>query len=413
MIETGESTFNLVIEIKEADNELAKKIDDNKIIRLFNEKVLIFNDSMNLVYSSIKDEAINWSKSDLELLKNRDFFYRLENNIDEIGMRRLYKGKYYLIMVSAEDIHGISKLNYLKYLLIAAFIISTLFVWILSFYLSNKSLEPLDHVTKNIQEITDKNLNTRIAESGRNDEVTALAHSFNRMLERIDKSFRYQKEFVGNSSHELRTPIARISSQLENLVNSDQLPAGVITVLNSIIDDTHQLSDIVSSLLVLSRIDERSLKMNSKKIRIDEIIFSSAEYLRKIYPEFKIFFEITNESISETNVEIEGDESLLKIAFNNLLRNAYSYSDNKQVNIHLKQKEDEVEVIMTNSGIAPEINDTLELFNPFIRGTNAVQHKGHGLGLSIVQRIMQYHHSEVKYLIPDKNSNKIIVSFKI
>jgi two-component system sensor histidine kinase ArlS len=413
MIETGQSTFNLVIVIKEAGDRLSKQIDNNAIITLFNEKVLIFNDSLTLIYSTVKDEAVNWSKTDLDNLKNKDYIFRSENFNDVIGLKKQHSGSNYFIIVSALDKYGLSKLNYLKYLLITAYLISSIIVWGLSFYLSRRSLAPLDLVTEKITEISEKNLSTRLNDSGRNDEVSALAHSFNHMLERIDKSFNYQKSFVGNASHELRTPIARISLQLENLVNSGKLSEDAVAVIRSITEDTHELSDIVSSLLVLSRIDNRSFNLNSSKIRLDEIIFSSAEYLRKIYPDFKIFFEIINESIRETNLEIEGDESLLKIAFNNLLKNAYMYSDNKEVRIKLRQRESDVEVILTNSGPVPEINETSELFNAFFRGANAVHSKGYGLGLSIVQRIMQYHQAEVRYLIPGKDINQLITSFKI
>lgn len=411
LTETGETTLNLVMEINKAGHELSREINNNSIIKLYNARVLIFDHSLQLVYSSQKDKAINWSVSDLNLLARKDNFYRLENNIDYIGMRRMYGKENFYILVSAEDKFGISKLNYLKYLLIAAYLISCFCVWALSFYLSHKSLEPLDRVTKKIQEITENNLNSQLEESGRNDEVSALSHSFNKMLERINKSFSYQKEFVGNASHELRTPIARITTQLENLVTSDGLSPGTINVLNSIIDDSHQLSDVVSSLLVLSRIENRSFNFNASRVRIDEIIFSCAEYLRKIYPDFKIYFEIQNESLRELDVEVRGDESLLKIAFNNLLKNAFTYSDNSQAKILVRQYDEGVDVIITNSGPVPDTGDTSELFNVFTRGSNAQQSKGLGLGLGIAQRIMQYHNAVIRYLIPDKNTNQVIASF--
>ena len=134
--------------------------------------------------------------------------------------------------------------------------------------------------------------------------------------------------------------------------------------------------------------------------------------MSKIYPDFKIHFEILNETIYDPEFEIPGDESLLKIAFDNLLKNAYSYSDNKEVNISILQQENKIKVVLVNSGPVPENIDPKFLFNAFTRGSNAKQSKGYGLGLRIVLRIMQFHQAEILYLIPDNNTNKIEVFFE-
>jgi K+-sensing histidine kinase KdpD len=147
-------------------------------------------------------------------------------------------------------------------------------------------------------------------------------------------------------------------------------------------------------------------------VRIDEIIFSSVEFLKKYYYNFKVHFEIVNETGLEDKLEIKGDEALLKIAISNLMKNAYLYSDDKEVDIKIIQQTGAIKLFIANSGKAPDEKDTSKLFDSFVRGSNAIPNKGFGLGLSIVKRIIQYHQADIKYSIPDNNTNIMEVTFK-
>jgi two-component system sensor histidine kinase ArlS len=166
-------------------------------------------------------------------------------------------------------------------------------------------------------------------------------------------------------------------------------------------------------LLILSKLENENQVKSFSNVRIDEIIFSSADFLRKYYSDFKIHFEIINETGSEDKLEIKGDESLLKIAISNLLKNAYLYSDTKEVDIKIIQQRDHIKLFITNIGDVPEDKDTDKLFTSFVRGSNAIPNRGFGLGLSIVKRIMQYHQAEIRYLIPAPRCNQMELTFKI
>lgn len=411
--EKAQTTLKLLVEVKQVDYQLLKLIDSNTINNLYNEKVLIFNDTFGLIYSSIDDAVINWNHRLLKRIQDEDYIYMTDKEYDIVGIESEYQGKVYLVLISAEDKFGHRNLVYLKYLFIAAFIIGLVLVWGLSFYLSKEGLGPLDAFKSKVQAISENNLSTRIEDNGRKDEIAELTRAFNLMIDRIDKSFQYQKSFVGSASHELRTPLSKISAQLENLMQDSGLPPKYIPVLSSINEDTQQLSDIVTSLLILSRLERENPAKSFSKVRIDEIIFSSSEFLKKFYPDLKIHFEIVNNTALDDRLEIPGDESLLKIAVNNLLKNAYLYSDNKSVYIRIIQEAEQLCLFFENSGITPDTKDTHELFDPFIRGSNAAQSKGFGLGLSIVKRILQYNEAEVYYLIdkPDHNQIKVIFKF--
>lgn len=411
--EKAQTTLKLLVEVKQVDYQLLKLIDSNTINNLYNEKVLIFNDTLGLIYSSIDDAVINWDRKLLKRIQDEDYIYMNYNEYDIVGIESKYQGKLYLVLISAEDKFGNRNLVYLQYLFTGAFVIGLLLVWLLSFYLSKEALTPLDVFKGRVQNISENNLSARIEDSGRKDEISELTRAFNTMIDRIDKSFQYQKSFVGSASHELRTPLSKISAQLENLMENPDFPAKYTPVLSSINEDAQQLSDIVTSLLILSKLEKEDPLKSLQQVRIDEIIFSSAEFLKKYYPDIKIHFEIINQTAGDDKLEVMGDESLLKIAISNLLKNAYIYSDKKEVFIKIEQNDKHINLYFENTGRTPDIKNTYELFDPFVRGSNAMQGKGFGLGLSIVKRIVQYHNADILYNINRPDFNQIKVTFAI
>jgi two-component system sensor histidine kinase ArlS len=408
--EKARTTIRLLSVVKEVDNRLLKIIDKNTINELYNEKTIIFNEKLEVVYSSIDDAPLTWTKGELQKIKEEKSTLKRNGEYEVYGMFYDSKYKDYYALVSAEDKYGNNKIKFLKYLLASAFALGTLVVSFLSFYVSKKSLRPLDNFRNEILDITGKNLNKRLRENNKNDEIDTLSKAFNQMLERIDVSYSRQREFTSNASHELRTPIARIVTQLENIIQDKWTRPETASVLASISEDCYQLSDIVTSLLILSQIDNNARVKGFKKIRLDEIIFYAEEELRKFHPNFKFHFEIEATS-DDLDIEVMGDETLLRIAFTNVLKNGYHYSSNGVVRCTLISGAEVIAVHVVNEGQVPDIADTSLLFNTFTRGSNAQNKTGSGLGLSIVKHILDYHNAVVEYKIPDANTNELVISF--
>lgn len=380
--------------------------------KLAYQKIAIFDAKLNLVFQSDTTKPITIDPSELAELTVDKPFYGKKGNREVVGKLFMDETQSRLIAVEAEDIYGNAKLEYLRDLLIWAFFLGLVLVWLLSYYLSRSVLAPMDRLREKVQEITFQNLKNPISFSNRKDEISALARAFNHMLERIDKAYNSQKEFTGNASHELRTPIARIGTQLENLIQDKNIPEVFKHQLLSVNEDVYQLSDIVTSLLILSRMDEKLSNNMFKLLRIDEVVFESADKISRIFSDVKVQFEVLNQTNDEVNLELLGDETLLKIAFTNLVKNAYSYSDNKQVKIKIIQDLNFVLIQIENTGKVPEFPSNAAMFQAFSRGSNSQNKPGSGLGLRIVQRIINYHNAEVFYLSPIENLNQMNLKFK-
>lgn len=409
LVQRAETTVKFLVGVKGIDIRLLELFDKNRVNKLYNEKTTVYDEELQRLYTSNNNYMFNWNKEDFEEINRGEIVYKAKEEFDVIGMKFKYGDKIYYVLTSAEDRLDNPYLAYLKYLLFAAFLFGTTSVWTLSYYLSKASLKPLDKVRNEIQEITDKNLKKRISLSNADDEINELSRSFNQMMDRIDNAYQRQKEFTGNASHELRTPIARVTAQLENMLHQRTLDNGLKKGLKAVSKDIYQLSDIVTSLLVLSEIDNSDKLL--EKIRLDEIIFDQAAQLSAMDADFRFQFEIEGDIGNDENLNVDGDEILLKLVFRNLFKNAYMYSDNKSVNCILTLNPDNIQIIISNTGKTPQLTDTSALFNTFVRGSNVTDKTGSGVGLSIVKRILQYHNGTIEYLIPAENVNQLKICF--
>ena len=405
------STIELLVDAKVSEKSVMEIIDKNVIDKLFNDNILIFNSQKSMIYSNIGGKAISYSNTVIEKIKLQGKVYEENDMFDLLGISYRTNNNEYYIIVSAEDKYGFAKLKYLLYLLLGAFLFGTVSIIIFSYTLSSKVLSILEQFQKRITGISENKLHVRLEESGNKDEIDLLAHAFNQMMERIDVSYKQQKEFTDNASHELRTPITRVMMQVQNLIKQEKHSENTLHYLESIMSDSNQMADTISSLLLLSRIDKENANKFLPPCRLDEVIFDAINSISKTFPDIHILFNIENESNDETNIEIKADANLLKIVFVNLLKNAYLYSNDKHVRVAMKQNITKLSVEVTNEGKTLSSVEQENMFKAFARGQNSQNIPGTGLGLRIAERIVNYHNAQIEYSIPTDLTNRFTVSF--
>jgi two-component system sensor histidine kinase ArlS len=399
------SNIKLLVNVKEVDNQLLKIIDQNSINKLYDEKTLVFDSNYKLIYSSIDDAKINWSVEDLKYLKKHKTFFKQQGNYEVYGVFYDTKDKDFYALISATDDYGKRKLLFLRYTLIISYIFFTCICWVLTSLMVKKAMNPLSAFHQKIKNINENNLDTRIASESNKNEIDLIANEFNFMMDRIEISYQKQKEFTAHASHELRTPLSRITSQIENTIADPETSAKGKTFLNTILADVNQLTELINSLLILSKIDNKNHEHNEVH-RMDEILFSAIEKLNKSYPDFVILFEIEESEHLDIALEVKGNKNLLEIALSNVLKNACVYSDNKQAKVKISTSEDHHLIIsISNTGNTLSEIEQKNLFQPFMRGKNSKGTSGFGLGLRIVQRILNLHNSTITYSVPNINTN--------
>ncbi|WP_396187862.1 sensor histidine kinase [Flavobacterium sp.] len=408
------NTAKLVDEIKRIDNVALQILDRKTLNKINNEKILVFDHNYQLIYTSIDDAKINWTKNDLLQLNKKRTFFRTIDDKELLGIRFDFsKNDRYYVLILGQDKYGISKMNFLMVSLIVSFVISILFIWTFTYFLIKKSLQPLDDFQEKITTISANQLNLKLPESNTNNEIDLLTRAFNNMLDRLEKSFSMQKEFTSNASHELYTPLTRIALQIENLMTKEEHSEGTKKYLKNINNDIHQVADLINALLLLARVEKTEINKNFKPIRIDDIILKANELTAKNYPELIVHFEIIDHTDMDNPLEIKGNQALLVIVFTNLIKNGFLYSEDKKVNITIHQKSvTELAVSIENNGSSIPIDDQSKIFDSFVRGKNATNTQGSGIGLRIVKKILEYHNAQITYKYSNQ-TNIFTINFSI
>lgn len=412
LAEKAITTIKLLVEVKEVDNHVLKIIDKNSINKLYDEKVLIFDTSYQLIYSSIDDHKVNWSVGELEYLKKHKTFFKKEGNNEIYGYFYDSNSKDYFALVSANDLYGKRKLDFLTNLLLFSFLIFVVFTWVFTYYITKIQLNPLLIFQKQLRVINENNLETPLTVNLKNkSEINLLSIEFNAMMQRISESYKAQKIFTAQASHELRTPIARISARLENHLQDARLDSDTKAIYKSVLADVTVLNEIIHSLLLLSRIEGKKSSYK-EKVRIDELMDNSIEKLLSHSPNAKINFNITPIEDIEHKIVVQCNPTLIEIAINNLLINAYQYSTDKVIYTSIFEIENQLAIEIKNRGEKLTDEEQRLMFEPFVRGNNARARHGHGLGLAIVKRIIKAHGFKLNYRLEEQNFHSFTIIFQ-
>ncbi|MFM8373070.1 MAG: HAMP domain-containing protein, partial [Bacteroidota bacterium] len=235
------TTARLFVSVQEVDNKLLRIIDRNSIHAMFQEKVLVFNETNQVVYSSLDDFTVDYSDSLINEIRSRNKVEYSKNGNEFVGLTYSAGTREFVVIASAYDRYGNSKLNNLSHVLWAGLIVGLLSSVFFGVVFSRLVLAPLARMNAEVSGISAGNLSRRIDEGNKRDEIAQLAINFNKMLGRIESAFNIQRQFVSSASHELRTPLNAISSQLQLLLSQRRTTEEYEKSLHSLLDDARAL----------------------------------------------------------------------------------------------------------------------------------------------------------------------------
>ncbi|MEO8147186.1 MAG: HAMP domain-containing sensor histidine kinase [Bacteroidia bacterium] len=386
----------LLIQIKAVDKNLLKIIDRNTINALFNEKVAIYNYLNKQIYNSLDIDSIEISKELLDRIRLEKEIYYVEGEYEVVGL--LYTDRYdrFVVIASAYDKYGKSELSYLRWILIAGFIVSTTITIIAGRVYATRALKPMSDVVKQVDKITVSNLHHRVSEGNGTDEIAQLAITFNKMLQRLESAFEMQRSFVSNSSHELRTPLTSITGQLEVTLLNKRTVEEYETVLWSVLDDIKNLNALTNGLLDLAKVSSDISEVKFTSIRIDELLLEIQSTMLKRKPGCRISISFDEQVDDENKLMVYANESLLKTALLNIIDNACKYSSDSHCQVLIQIMTDYIAIEFKDVGIGIDEKELKSILEPFYRASNAKNFYGHGLGLSLTDKIISLHKGTLK-----------------
>jgi len=391
--ERAVTTARLLIDVSEVDKNLLRIIDNSRL-PLPNEQVVVYNYLDEELYNSL-DTEVPIDKDLLNQIRlEKDVRYEKDGK-EFLGI--LFEGQYdrFVVIASAYDRFGYGKLRNLQIVLTIVFFSSLLVTFLSGMFYSRNALKPVSKVIKEVDSISLENIRKRLDTGNGHDELAHLSITFNKMLDRLEKSFQMQKNFVSNVSHEMRTPITSLMGQIEVALLNARSEAEYKEVLNSLFEDSKRLKNLFNSLLDLSRLEISFAMIAKINFRIDELLLNTLGELSRTFPKNPVDFQILEVPEDEKHFEIHGSDSLIKTALTNLIENAIKFSQGKVVAVTLASDNEMVQVMVKDEGIGIDEEELDKIFEPFHRGQNALGIAGHGLGLSLAKIIIEQHKGRI------------------
>jgi signal transduction histidine kinase len=392
----GITTARLLVNVKEVDKTLLRIIDKNSIHALYHEKVLVFDHQDSLIYTSLDDLETNYSPELLRRIRSLGILEYEKEEIEHVGMTYQSPDGAYLVISSAFDRYGRSKLKNLRDVLLSGFLLGVLIILLAGYLFSRQALQPLTRINEEISDIGEGNLSHRVSEGNGKDEISQLGKNFNKMLKRLETAFGVQQQFVSSASHELRNPLASITGQLQMLLEKRRAPEIYEESLHSLLDDTQTLVSLTNGLLMLAQSDLDKQRLLFSVVRVDELLFTAQNELRKAQPDYHFMFEYDSLPDDESLLSVRGNEHLLKTAFLNFMDNACKFSADHTVYIRIGASSSSITIHFVNQGEGIPAEEQALIYTPFFRGKyTASTVPGHGLGLAMCLRIIQLHNGSI------------------
>jgi signal transduction histidine kinase len=280
----------------------------------------------------------------------------------------------------------------LRNILIGSFLLGMTAFALLSWFLAGQALEPVSRIINEVNAIQPANLDQRLQTVRGKDELSRLSATFNGMLDRVEHAFRMQRMFLSNVSHELRNPLTAMRMQIDVALQRHRQPEEYRRALESLLEDLRQMSDVEEKLLMLAKMLNDPTAIPFAPIRLDELLWQTRELVQKRNDNYKIHLEYENMPELEDSLFIQANEALLRTALLNLCENGCKYSPDHQAVLRLKccpEGRHIVEVCDQGTGIAEE--ELPLIFEPFFRSPRHRNIRGAGIGLSLVQSILNIH----------------------
>ncbi|MDT5258827.1 MAG: hypothetical protein QOD10_3907 [Mycobacterium sp.] len=257
-----------------------------------------------------------------------------------------------------------------------------------SYTLVKRSLRSVDAIRSRVAEISVSDLSERVPVPASRDEIAALAGTMNAMLQRVQAGNLAQRQFVGDASHELRSPLTTIIYALE-LVESHPDLLDIELATGTLLPEAHRMKVLVEDLLLLARADEQGLALRTEEVSLDDIVEAQASRLRRDTT-------LTIDADIDEHTRVIGDETALGRMVRNLVDNAARHAVSR-IELSVHRAEGNAVFVIGDDGPGIPEAERIRVFDRFVRLDTDRSRKGGGggLGLAIVAEIIRAHRGSI------------------
>lgn len=401
-------TAKLYLEADEISADSLNTVRNQYLEALNGEVIRIYNANNSATF--IGDDQQYWSHETIEKVRKNKKIQFIDGNRQVVGI--FYKDNQgdFVILASGIDQSTHVRIEKLQRIMVMIFVFIFIGLLLSGRWIAKKILKPLDLFIEEVKQIKSSNLHFRVQEGENKDEINLLAQNFNNLMEHLEQAFVLQKTFIANASHELRTPITRMLIGAEIALSQERQIEDYKKALVAVMEDSEKMDNIITGLLNLAQADLEFGATELQDIRIDETLWAiSAEWNKKGMA--KLIVDIKNMPEDPLELLIKANPTLLGIALNNIISNAFKFSGNQDVHCLLDIQPDETIISITDKGpgIPEEIQS--EIFKPFYSFSAESGHEGNGMGLYMAHKIINLFKGTLAFRTEDGQGTTFILHF--
>jgi signal transduction histidine kinase len=362
-------------------------------------EVAIYDSQYQLLYhDAVEIDQVKETEDMLRSILSGRVVQFYQGQWQAVGLKFPFQGRDYALTAVAFDEHGYKKLDRLRQTIWGLWVLAVLVIWLAGRYFAERALRPIRSMIENARRISAKNLDLRlrVGDHRQQDELQELADTFNALLDRLERSFEAQKQFVSNVSHELRTPLAAIIAELEWAAQRNRNPEEYQHALQNALTDARRLARLSSSLLDLAKASYDTAQIQLSPIRVDEALLDACQQVQQRHPEYRVDIHFEGDFEQEQAITVRGNNYLLGVAFANLIENACKFSQPNACCVSVKHDKGHIHLSFADEGIGIPPKDLPHVFTPFYRGGNSAGARGHGIGLPLTARIVELHQGRIR-----------------
>ncbi len=367
--------------------------DKNVIARIREKKQTPL--PMMIPYDIKQDRGNTKSKHVFDFSKEGIYFFRSIVINDKQYQVLAKKSDAFIINIVYNSEAITSKLDRIQFFLISGVVVIILISIGGGYLIARRSIKPINKITQFFNNFNSSKLDQRLEEPNKaNKEVKELTTTFNEMLDRLQLSFNQLKQFSADAAHELKTPLTIIRGELEIALHEERSTEEYEAIITSALEEITRLSNVVETLLELSRADMGQVKMKKSKSDL-------SRHIMDVCDDVVILSESKNVQVEyniEPGVELEYDSGRIHQAFLNIIDNAVKYTPSGgKIFINLKKNDNYAVIEVTDTGEGITESELPHIFDRFyrVKKKRSDEIHGTGLGLSIVKWIINAHNGKI------------------
>ena len=267
-----------------------------------------------------------------------------------------------------------------------------------SAWVASKAIAPVEEIRQAAKRITAQRLDQRLPVPPTKDEIAGLIEMLNATFERLQRSFEQSARFSADASHHLKTPIAILRADVEEILADVNCSESTQARAEGLLHRIHHLSSVVENLLLLSRADAGRVELSKAEFELGEVLEGVLDDALTLAEPL----DLTVEADIPKHLLLKADPTFVGIIAQNLVENAVKYNTpGGRIRVEARAVNGEVEMTIGNTGDGIPKERAALLFERFYRVRGGARVPGHGLGLSIARELARAHGGDVELVRSD------------